>query len=122
MRLKLRNYYAVFVVYFITPYLVWPIRDLFEKYDRREKRYLHFTYGVDSTAESLYPVAGPWSTRTARRYGRKWFGRDTVVHEDGTWTEGQWYFSGSSAAYWQDPEDSSYTILAENGREKPPIY
>lgn len=129
MRFALRNYYAVAMAYFIMPYLVWPVRALFERYDRREKRYLHFTF-KDAEGSSFYPVSGSQTAKTARRHGRKWFGKETQINADGTWSKpgggefgaGFWFFSSSSAPLGNDLDDPGYTILTENGREKPPIY
>lgn len=126
---KLRVLLVIAHFYTVEPFLIHPMRYVFNKLDKRPKSYLHFVF-KDAEGSSFYPVPGPQTAKTARRHGRKWFGKDTQVNANGTWArpdrkefgEGFWFFSSSSAPLGSDLDEPGYTILTENGREKPPIY
>lgn len=126
---KLRVLLVIAYFYTVEPFLIHPMRYVFNKLDKRPKSYLHFTF-KNVEGSSFYPAPGPHTAKTARRHGCKWFGKETHVNDDGTWTKsgkgafssGFWFFSSSSAALGSDLDDPGYTILTENGREKPPIY
>jgi len=127
--LKFRIILVTVNFYTTEPFIVLPVRRIIDKLDKRPKSYLHFTF-KDAEGSSFYPVSGPQTAKTARRHGRKWFGKETQINADGTWTKpgggefgaGFWFFSSSSAPLGNELDDPGYMILTENGREKPTIY
>lgn len=122
----MREFLDAIRIIVLLPYMIVQLRiidPLVKRFDKRPKRFLHFTWSGVTPLEQIYPVVGPWNARTALKHGKAWIAKEVVVESDGSWSfedsSGQWYFSDYSAPYWDDLDAPGYEVLTDDGRRSP---